>query len=39
MDTSAKKISVLGTEYTVRFVETGQDEYMDKMNYGGVLLR
>lgn len=35
MDTRAKKISVLGTEYTVRFVEAGQDEYMDKMHYGG----
>ena len=35
MDTSAKKISILGTEYTVRFVEAGQDEYMDKMHYGG----
>ena len=35
MDTRAKKIPVLGTEYTIRFVEAGQDEYMEKMHYGG----
>ena len=36
MNTTAKKISVLGTDYTIRFVESGQNEYMDRMNYGGL---
>ena len=35
MNTTAKKVSVLGTDYTVRFVEHGQDEYMEKMHFGG----
>ena len=35
MNTTARKISVLGTDYTIRFVEHGQDEYMDKMDLGG----
>lgn len=30
-----KKISVLGTEYTIRRVDSGQDEYMEKMHYSG----
>ena len=35
MNMTGRKISVLGTDYTIRFVEHGQDEYMDKMNFGG----
>lgn len=35
MNTTAKKVSVLGTDYTIRFVEHGQDEYMEKMHFGG----
>lgn len=30
-----KKINVLGTDYTLRRVDYGQDEYMEKMNFGG----
>ena len=30
-----QKISVLGTEYTLRRVDHGQDEYMEKMSFGG----
>ena len=29
------KIDVLGTKYNIRRVKSGQDEYMDKMNFGG----
>lgn len=29
------KIDVLGTKYHVIRVKSGQDEYMDKMNFGG----
>lgn len=29
------KIDVLGTKYTLRRVNAGQDEYMDKMHFGG----
>ena len=29
------KINVLGTDYTLRRVDNGQDEYMEKMHYGG----
>lgn len=29
------KIDVLGTKYTVVRVKAGQDEYMDKMHFGG----
>lgn len=29
------KIDVLGTKYLIRRVNAGQDEYMDKMHYGG----
>lgn len=29
------KVNVLGTEYTIRRVDDGQDEYMKKMHYGG----
>ena len=29
------KINILGTPYRVRRVKNGQDEFMDKMNYGG----
>lgn len=29
------KIDVLGTKYTIRRVNAGQDEYMEKMNFGG----
>ena len=29
------KINVLGTEYTLRRVDYGHDEYMEKMKYGG----
>lgn len=29
------KIDVLGTKYTIRRVNNGQDEYMEKMNFGG----
>lgn len=35
MNTIARNVSVLGTDYTIRFVEHGQDEYMEKMNFGG----
>ena len=35
MDRIARKVSVLGTDYTIRFVEHGQDEYMEKMSFGG----
>ena len=35
MNTVAKKISILGTDYTIRFVEQGQDEYMEKMHFAG----
>ena len=30
-----KKVNVLGTEYTLRRVDNGQDEYMEKMKFGG----
>lgn len=30
-----KKINILGTTYTVSKVDAGQDEYMDKMQFGG----
>lgn len=29
------KINILGTTYRVRWVKDGQDEFMDKMQYGG----
>ena len=29
------KIDVLGTKYTIKRVNNGQDEYMDKMHFGG----
>jgi hypothetical protein len=29
------KIDVLGTKYTLKRVNAGQDEYMDKMHFGG----
>lgn len=29
------KISVLGTDYEIIHVDAGQDEYMDKMHFGG----
>lgn len=29
------KISVLGIEYEILHVDSGQDEYMDKMHFGG----
>ena len=29
------KIDVLGTKYTIKRVDSGRDEYMDKMRYGG----
>lgn len=29
------KINVLGTEYTLRRVDDGKDEFMEKMQYGG----
>lgn len=29
------KIDVLGTKYNLRRVNSGQDEYMDKMSFGG----
>lgn len=29
------KIDVLGTKYTIRRVNSGQDEFMDKMSFGG----
>lgn len=30
-----KKINILGTTYTIRKVDKGQDEYMDRMHFGG----
>lgn len=36
MNTTARKISVLGTDYTIRFVESGENEYMEQMRYGGL---
>ena len=29
------KIDILGTKYTIRRVNAGQDDFMDKMRYGG----
>lgn len=29
------KVNVLGTKYTIKHVNFGQDEYMEKMQYGG----
>ena len=29
------KIDVLGTKYTIKRVNYGQDDYMEKMNFGG----
>lgn len=29
------KVTVLGTEYTIRRVDKGQDEYMEKMGFAG----
>ena len=29
------KIDVLGTKYTIKRVNSGQDDYMDKMRFGG----
>lgn len=29
------KVDVLGVKYTIRRVKNGQDEYMDKMQFGG----
>jgi hypothetical protein len=29
------KINVLGTKYTIKRVNAGQDEYMEKMHFGG----
>lgn len=29
------KIDVLGTKYTIRRVNSGQDEYLEKMNFAG----
>lgn len=33
INTVAKRVSVLGAEYTIRFVEQGQDAYMEKMRF------
>lgn len=30
-----KKINILGTIYNIRKVDAGEDEYMDKMRFGG----
>lgn len=30
-----KSVDILGTKYTIRRVGVGQDEYMDKLQYGG----
>ena len=30
------KVDVLGTKYTIKRVNYGQDEYMERMNYGGL---
>ncbi len=30
-----KSVDVLGTKYTLRRVDMGQDEYMEKMHFGG----
>lgn len=29
------KVDVLGTKYTIKRVDPGQDEYMEKMHFGG----
>ena len=29
------KVDVLGTKYTIRRVNSGQDEFMEKMSFGG----
>ena len=29
------KVDVLGTKYTIKRVNSGQDEYLDKMHFGG----
>ena len=30
-----KKVNILGTTYNIQKVKAGQDEYMDKMKFGG----
>lgn len=35
MKAISKTVSVLGTDYTIRFAESGQDETIEKMHYGG----
>lgn len=30
-----QRVNILGTEYTIRKVSYGQDEYMEKMHFGG----
>ena len=31
----AKFVNVLGTKYLIRRVDSGEDEYMEKMHFGG----
>jgi hypothetical protein len=31
----AKFVNVLGTKYHIRWVDSGEDEYMEKMSFGG----
>ena len=31
-----KKINILGTQYSVYRVKANENEYMTKMNYGGI---
>ena len=30
-----KSVDILGTKYSIRKVVVGQDEFMDKMHFGG----
>lgn len=32
---TAMKVDVLGTKYTIKRVNAGEDEYMEKMSFGG----
>ena len=33
METTERKVSVLGTDYAIRFVAKNQDEYIEKMHF------
>lgn len=33
METTERKVSVLGTDYAIRFVAKNHDEYIEKMHF------